>query len=131
PGRPRHQRIGRPVLRAAARRHARLRDALVDELQREVEPGDAAPVDVDEEPRLEEVMSGRGKRTPAAADLDPAAARLFPHPRVPDEPMPAVLAAVRARSVTRPEGDPTPHAEAAPRPVVGGREANLADPALV
>jgi len=86
---------------------------------------------MDEEPRLEEVTGRRRKRTAAAADLDPAAARLFPQTQVPDEPVPAVLAASGARPVTRPERDPAPHAEAALRPVVRRRESNLADPAVV
>src|SRR5206468_11314460 len=45
-------------------------------------------------------------------------------------PVPAVLAAIGARAVTRPEGDPAPHAEAAPRPVVRSRGSDLADPAV-
>src|SRR5207249_11957287 len=103
----------------------------VDEVQGEVEPGHASSVDVDEEPRLEEVTAGCWKRTRAAADLDPAAARLLPKGEVPHEAVPEVEAWIAHRPVTRPERDPAPDAEAALRPVVRSRETNRADPATV
>src|SRR5439155_7279759 len=88
-------------------------------------------VDVDEEPRLQEVVDGCGQRARSAADLDPAAARFLPGPRIPDEAMPAVLAAVLPRAVAGAERDPAPDSETVLRPVVGSREANLAHPTPV
>src|SRR3954453_16363279 len=76
-------------------------------------------------------MDGRWQRARSAADLDPAAARFRPDPRVPDEAMPAVLAAVLSRAVAGAERDPALDSETVLRPVVRRREANLSDPSPV
>ena len=91
---------------------------LVDELQREVEAADPAALDVDEEPRLAEIVTGRRKGTWTTADFDPAAAGLLPKGEVPHEAVPEVEAWIPHRHVTRPERDSAPDTEAISRPVV-------------
>src|SRR5437764_5603159 len=103
----------------------------VDEPRREVETADPAVPHVDEEPGLEEVLDRDGQRLGATADLRPAAARFLSDPFVPDEPVPAVLAAARRGAVARAGRDPAPDAEAALRPVVAGREPDRGQPAAV
>src|SRR5204863_1253287 len=80
---------------------------------------------------LEEVVSGRGKGTRTATDLDPAAARLLPKGQVPHEAVPEMEARIPHGPVTRPERDSAPDTEAVLRPVVRSRETNLADLAPV
>src|SRR5205823_14612211 len=86
-----------------------------------------AVVDVDEEPRLEEVVDSRGQRARSAADFDPAATWFLPKGEVPHEAVPEVKAWMPHRPVTRPERDSAPDTEAVLRSVVRSRETNLAD----
>src|SRR5439155_10508654 len=97
-------------LRRGARPH-RITRPSVDELRGEVEAADPAVSDVDEEPRFEEVLEAHRQRLRAQADLRPAVARLLPDPFVPDEPVPAVLAAARPRAVAGAERDRAPDPE--------------------
>src|SRR5256714_862492 len=103
----------------------------VDEPRREVEAAHPVAADVDEEPGLQEVLDGDGQRLGATADFRPAGARFLSDPFVPDEPVPAVLAAARRGAVARAERDPAPDSEAALRPVVAGREPDRGHPAAV
>src|SRR5437763_1094595 len=103
----------------------------VDVAPCEVEARDAAVTEVDEEPRLQEVLRGRAKRPSAETHFHPAPARVFPQPQVVEEAAPAVLARIRRGAVTRPERDPATDSEAALRAVVRRREIDVADPALV
>jgi hypothetical protein len=84
----------------------------VDELPGEVETRDAAVTDVDEEPRLQEVLRRCWQRVPSAADFHPAVARRLFDPRVPDKALPAVLTGFRRRLVAGAEWDPAAEADA-------------------
>src|SRR5437588_4536038 len=68
---------------------------LVDELCRKQEPGHAATQHVDERPPTDVVAARRALRALAGADLQPAATLHLTPVLVPDEPMPAVPAAMR------------------------------------
>src|SRR5437763_3822109 len=103
----------------------------VDVAPCEVEARDAAVTEVDEEPRLKEVLHGRAKRPSAETHFHPAPARVFPQPEVVEEAAPAVLARSRRSAVTRPERDPATDSEAASGAVVRSREADVAHPASV
>src|SRR2546429_593804 len=72
-----------------------------------------------------------GRRTRAAADLRPAAARLLPDPLIPDESVPAVLATARPCAVAGSQRDPASDAESRFRPVVAGGGPDAGDPAAV
>src|SRR5438046_1971500 len=87
--------------------------------------------EVDDEPRPQEVRPARPKRRPAADDLHPAPAGVCLQPQVVEEAVPAVLARVRRRTVTRAERNPAADSESALRPVVRRPEVDVADPASV